>query len=168
MIWVHPDDAPKGPDDYKNIVCAEFPNKDTDPELHELVRTLMVHGPCGSLSEDEPPVNPSAPCMTKGITKKSCEKGFPKRFSENYCSGENSEPIYQRRSKEMGGHTARIYCSALKEEIEIDNRFVVPYNRRLLLKYKAHINFEIVASYGAIKYLFKYIHKGSDRIIVEK
>ena len=49
----------------------------------------------------------------------------------------------------------------------IDNRWVVPYNAYLLLKYKCHINVEIVATVGGIKYLFKYIHKGSDRIMVE-
>ena len=40
--------------------------------------------------------------------------------------------------------------------------------RLLLLKYRAHINIEIVGSVGAIKYLFKYIHKGPDRVMVEK
>ena len=40
--------------------------------------------------------------------------------------------------------------------------------RFLLLKYRAHINIEVVGSVGAIKYLFKYIHKGPDRVMVEK
>ena len=40
--------------------------------------------------------------------------------------------------------------------------------RFLLLKYKAHINVEVVGSVGAIKYLFKYITKGPDRVMVEK
>ena len=47
-----------------------------------------------------------------------------------------------------------------------------PFNysfcRFLLLKYKAHINVEVVGSVGAIKYLFKYITKGPDRVMVEK
>jgi hypothetical protein len=49
----------------------------------------------------------------------------------------------------------------------IDNRWVVPYNRALLLKYNAHINVEVCGSIYAVKYLHKYVHKGGDRAEVE-
>ena len=39
----------------------------------------------------------------------------------------------------------------------------MPYNYYLLAKYDAHINVEICANVKACKYIFKYIHKGSDR-----
>ncbi|GBN18951.1 hypothetical protein AVEN_38676-1 [Araneus ventricosus] len=44
----------------------------------------------------------------------------------------------------------------------MDNRFVVPYNPYLLLKYIAHINVEICISLRAVKYIYKYIYIGFD------
>ena len=49
----------------------------------------------------------------------------------------------------------------------LDNRWVVPYNPYLLKKYKAHINVHVCTSIRAVKYLYKYIHKGHDRAAIE-
>ena len=48
----------------------------------------------------------------------------------------------------------------------MDNSFVVPYNPLLSLWYKAHIDVEVVYSVQAVKYLYTYITKGEDRIIM--
>lgn len=48
----------------------------------------------------------------------------------------------------------------------MDNRWVVPYNPTLLRMYDCHINVEVCSSIKAVKYIYKYIHKGHDRASV--
>lgn len=48
----------------------------------------------------------------------------------------------------------------------MDNRLVVPYNPYLLRTFNCHINIEAYGSIKSIKYLFKYIYKGRDRVSV--
>ena len=67
-------------------------------------------------------------------------------------------PTYRRRDNGRGVQLGKAV---------LDNRWVVPYNPFLLLKYNAHINVEICTTVTAVKYLYKYVYKGHDRAIVE-
>ncbi|KAF7801896.1 uncharacterized protein G2W53_041007 [Senna tora] len=49
---------------------------------------------------------------------------------------------------------------------ELDNRFVVPYNMALLLRYQTHINIKFCKQSRSIKYLFKCVCKGHNKITV--
>ena len=158
MIWLAQEDQPRKPEDYDRFVCAEFPDPDRNPELFELVRKFMIHGPCGK-------DNPKSQCMVDG----KCSKGYPKPFQDiTVHGGENIYPKYRRRRPDEGGFTAEIKIrDQAHKEFVVDNSWIIPYNPVLLLKFQAHINLELVASVQGIKYLFKYFHKGPDRVMVE-
>ena len=44
LIWIENFD--KTPQNIDNVIYAEIPNKDYDPELYQLVMDKMIHGPC--------------------------------------------------------------------------------------------------------------------------
>ena len=45
----------------------------------------------------------------------------------------------------------------------MDNRQIIPYSPYLSVKYYAYINVKIYAFIKSVKYIYKYIYKGSDR-----
>ncbi|XP_073137512.1 uncharacterized protein [Henckelia pumila] len=53
------------------------------------------------------------------------------------------------------------------DQVIIDNGWVVSYNPWLLLKYDCHINVEVCDGIKCVKYIYKYIHKGPDRVALE-
>ncbi|XP_052107503.1 uncharacterized protein LOC107458495 [Arachis duranensis] len=55
----------------------------------------------------------------------------------------------------------------INQNVTVNNRWVVPYNPWLLLKYDRHINVEICNSIKSIKYLYKYCYKGPNRVAME-
>ncbi|XP_058775057.1 uncharacterized protein LOC131649304 [Vicia villosa] len=144
LVFLHPQSKYPTPSDIDKIICAEIPDPALHPRLYNLVSAHMMHGPCGRSRL-------RSPCMKNG----KCSKYFPKNYQEATVVDADGYPLYRRRSN---SHVI------LKNGISMDNRHVVPYNTRLILKYQAHINMEWCNQITSIKYLFKYIHKGFDRI----
>ena len=52
LLFVDPDFRPRDGADVDEIVCAEFPDPETDPELFDLVLKNMTHGPCNERCKD--------------------------------------------------------------------------------------------------------------------
>ncbi|KDO36024.1 hypothetical protein CISIN_1g041983mg [Citrus sinensis] len=73
------------------------------------------------------------------------------------CGKHNSHsPCMMQDKRNTGIHVE-------KKGVFLDNRYVVPYHKNLIVKFDAHINVEICNYSRSVKYLFKYVHKGSDR-----
>lgn len=134
---------PHEPEDIDGIVAAEVPDPVKYPKLFGTVTTSMIHGPCGVL-------NPRAQCMKDG----KCSKRYPMSFSNETKKRDDGYPSYRRRND---------FSFTNRTQEVIDSRWVVPYNPWLATKYNAHINVEVCTSIAAVKYLYKYIHKGHDR-----
>ena len=148
LLILAPEHKPAGPEDFDRMVCAELPDKQTHPELYAIVTSCMLHGPCGA-------ANPNCPCMRDG----KCTKGYPREFSEHTLDTGKSYPVYRRRND------GRRHCDW--RGWDFDNKWVVPFNPYLTLRYDCHINVEVCSSVAAVKYLYKYVYKGHDRAMVE-
>jgi len=93
---------------YDEMVCAEFPNEETQKELYDIVCKHQVNEKCGEF-------NPEAPCMVNG----KCSQGFPKVLQEETTFKDPAHVKYRRRfSKEIHTINGIIY----------DNSWIIPYN----------------------------------------
>ncbi|XP_024995892.1 uncharacterized protein LOC112529044 [Cynara cardunculus var. scolymus] len=48
----------------------------------------------------------------------------------------------------------------------LDNKWVVPYNPKLLMMFNCHINVEVCSSIIYVKYVFKYVYKVHDKQVI--
>ena len=87
---------------------------------------------------------------------------YPRNLILETKTGEDGYPMYRRRKPGDGGFTAKIKMKvdSTYQEIEMDNRWVVPYTPILTKMFQSHINVESCQSVKAIKYICKYVNKG--------
>ncbi|CAF4338045.1 unnamed protein product, partial [Rotaria magnacalcarata] len=151
LIWLK--DKIKS-DEIDSVISAELPDRQQDPRLFQIIVKNMIHGPCGS-------INPGSSCMKDG----KCTKRYPRQLLHDTQTGEDGYPLYRRRSSEDGGFKAKIKVKIgnLIQAIEIDNEWVVPYCPLLSRIFQAHTNVEYCNSIESIKYICKYVNKGSDQ-----
>jgi Helitron helicase-like domain at N-terminus len=104
-----------------NIICAEIPDRNIDPDLYDITISNMMHGPCG-------PAHQNSPCIKDG--KRS--KKYLRRFCVETTSNEDGYPVYRRREV-IEGERRKVKV----KEVWLDNRSVVPYCQFLSKRYKA-------------------------------
>ncbi|XP_060195086.1 uncharacterized protein LOC132624302 [Lycium barbarum] len=133
------------PEAYDSIISVELPDEVKEPDLYGRVLKHMMHGSCGDL-------NPMNSCIKK---KGYCKFSYPNQFADQTLKGKDVYPIYKRRNT---GKMVKI-----REKL-LDNSWVVPYKPFLLGKFNCHMNVEVCLDIKVVKYLYKYICKGHDKI----
>lgn len=87
----------------------------------------MIHDPCGDF-------NRNSPCMVDG----KYSKRYPSALLSETVTGNDGYPLYRRRSTEDHGRTTIVRVN--QQEVEVANRWIVPYSPFLLKTFEAHIN----------------------------
>jgi hypothetical protein len=124
------------------FILAQLPNPADDPIGYKVISSFMVHGPCGAGVTYSP-----------RLVDGKCSKFYSKQFCDRTTILENGFAQYARPQNVLVVN---------KNGIDVDNRFIIPHNVDLVVKYQAHINVERVNWDGMHKYLFKYVTKGFD------
>ena len=120
----------------------------------------MVYRPCGAN-------NPNAFCMVTSALSylPICLKYFLKPFCPTTVVYKNGYSQYRRRNDLWLWPVHILGRNSIT--INLNNRYIVPYNPYLSVKYRAYINVEVCAFIKAVKYINKYIYKGDDRITIQ-
>ncbi|XP_074300384.1 uncharacterized protein LOC141631642 [Silene latifolia] len=134
-------------DDFDKFVSAEIPPV-TNVSLRTAVLKHMMHGPCGHL-------DPDRQCMQHKSSKGRCKYAYPKQFAASTTNSSDGYPVYRRR---------KTGDSAKTRGEQLDNRWVIPYNPYLLDLFDCQLNVEVCSTIQAVKYLYKYVYKGHDKI----
>ncbi|KAF2890734.1 hypothetical protein ILUMI_15439, partial [Ignelater luminosus] len=140
------------PDEIDSIISAEIADETVDPKLHAVVTKHMIHGPCGVF-------NYNSPCMVDG----KCSKRYPRDLIAETITGNDGYPLYRRRSVADNGRSVVVKVRA--QNVDVDNRWIVPYSPILSKAFETHINVEYCNSVMSIKYICKYVNKGSDMTV---
>lgn len=135
-----------------DLIAAEIPNQDTEPDLYELVKGFMFHGPCGKFNQ-----------MHHVWTRENVKSISLNKFQ--------NRPLLRNRERLFIGADNLIRYILINSAALGEKRFscawIVLYNPYLLLKYPSHINVEPCASFKSVKYLHKYFFKNPDGALIK-
>uniref|UniRef100_A0A0N5CBD5 Helitron_like_N domain-containing protein n=1 Tax=Strongyloides papillosus TaxID=174720 RepID=A0A0N5CBD5_STREA len=138
LVKVSKEDFRLTSDQVDECVKAEFPDKEKNPRLFEIVTKTMY------------PVGMKVLCWDEA--KNICTKKFPEQYHKVTSITSKGKVNIKRSFDPLLDITDRF-------SNKVNNDFCVTHNPYLSLKYNSHINVKICESVLSPKYLFKYTHK---------
>jgi len=115
LIWVPAEYKIKEPEDLDKYISTELLDQTADLVLCRIVSERMLHGSCSI-------VKSSSSCMKDGI----CAKKFPMPF-EPATRFDSKGYVHYKRAAGID--------LFVKNGAPLDNAFIVPYNKDLLLRF---------------------------------
>ena len=145
--------------DYINVnICAEISLLEDNPirVLIAIVQKFILHRPYREYNSTAPYIvtQPSSCFLV-------CLKKFPKQYYPAIVIHKDGYLEYQRRNN---GYTLNVKCCDYT--MRLNNYQVVLYNLQFLCKYSAYINVKVCGTIHAIKYVYKYIYKGTNQAVL--
>ncbi|GBP26529.1 hypothetical protein EVAR_86031_1 [Eumeta japonica] len=92
-----------------------------------------------------------------------CSKRYLRDLLAETITGNDGYPLYRRRSVADNGRSVVVKVKG--QNVDVDNRWIVPYSPILSKAFETHINVEYCNSVKSIKYICKYVNKGSDMAV---
>jgi len=116
LVWLIPEDKII-PDKIDHIVCAEIPDPALDPELHQIVMSNMVRGPCGSIN----------PCMEHGQCSKRYLIQETKQTVIHYTEEEALKMVGRNELTEVNDDMFNLALNGLQEKVTADSYLSMAY-----------------------------------------
>jgi len=140
-------------------VWAQLPSAElANGILREKVLNYMIHKPCGTH-------NVKSPCMETNRDTNTKETAINTilSLSDTATINDRSGRAEYKRTDNEDNPTIRVKMDGKCQNAKIGNEWVVvPYNPYLILMFDCHICVDVVTATSCVKYLFKYVHEGTD------
>ncbi|CAF4341281.1 unnamed protein product [Rotaria magnacalcarata] len=138
LIILANESKPRDSNSVDRIVSSEIPDADQNPQLYEMVKSHMIHGPRGVL-------NKNSPCMVDG----KCTKEFPKEFRNETTPNKDGYQRYRSIKLELPVKDGATFVKTLERD-----------------EIKAHLDARYVSAPEAVWRLFEFpLHDKSHSII---